>query len=92
MIAAPPPAYHQEISIDDARLRPQGAGADSQLVDVTLRAAITQMTTSFERLLSFSDDSDVYVAPGLKSVSTKRMRIIHRGPIQPTPVDEDFQS
>lgn len=92
MIAASPPAYHQEIALDDRRMRPRGAGADSRLVDVTLRTAILQMTSSFEHLLSVSDDSDVYVAPGLKKVLRKRMRIIHRGPLQPTPVDEDFQS
>jgi len=90
MIAAHPPAYHQEIAIDEQRVRPHGVGADSQLVDVTLRFAVSQMTKSFEDLLSGIEEMEVYIAPGLKKSLSKRMRVVHRGPLQPMPVDEAF--
>lgn len=88
MIAAPPPAYHQEISIDDARLRPQGAGADSQLVDVTLRSAILHLKTSFEHLVRENDEYE-YTPPPPQAVTTKRVRFRYLGPGKPMPRDDE---
>lgn len=92
MITANPPAYYQEIDLADIQGRPRGASEDSEELDVYSIQARVFMASTPRQLLFISDDLDDYVSPGVNKISGKRMRLVHRGQLQPMPVPEEFQN
>ena len=99
MIAAPSLAYHQEISADDQRLRPQGAGADSQLIDSTRLSAVSHLKSTPNQLYSQEtiavvvvvvvvDDDYEYRTPPAQKVTTLKVRFRHIGKGKPMPMDD----
>ena len=94
MIAAPSLAYHQEISADDQRLRPQGAGADSQLIDSTRLSAVSHLKSTPNQLYSQEtiavvvDDDYEYRTPPAQKVTTLKVRFRHIGEGKPMPMDD----
>ena len=97
MIAAPSLAYHQEISADDQRLRPQGAGADSQLIDSTRLSAVSHLKSTPNQLYSQETiavvvvvvvDDYEYCTPPAQKVTTLKVRFRHIGEGKPMPMDD----
>lgn len=93
MITAPPPAYHQEIALDEHHVRPQGVDADSQLIDSTRLSAVFHLKSTPNQLysqetLAVVDDDNKYCTPPAQKVTTLKVRFRHIGEGKPMPMDD----
>ena len=87
MITAPPPDYCQEMSMDEARLRPRGFSEDARCMEQASINAIRHLCSTPGRFVSVGNDDD-YEVPTPQAVTTKKVRFRYLGAGRPLPLDK----
>jgi hypothetical protein len=91
MITATPPAYCQVMDIEENQLRPRGASSDSDQIDEFAASALRFLVSSPRSSIADYIEIDDYVAPGLRPVAEKKVRIVKRGQLQPMPFQGEIE-
>lgn len=89
MLTATPPAYYQQIEIDEFKQSPRGASNDSSQLDELSKQVFLHLTATARHWMKPNDLDDDYHPPQAVNVVTKRVRFRYVGPGKPLPLDEE---
>ena len=85
MITVTPPAYYQEMDVNEKHLRPRGASSDSDQIDKFAASALRFLLSSPRSTVFNQIEIDDYTAPGLQRMLQKNVRIVKHGNLKPVP-------
>jgi hypothetical protein len=89
MITATPPAYYQQVEIDEFKQGPRGASSDSNQLDELSKRVFLHLIATPRHFLDSNGGDDEYHPPQAVAVVTKRVRFRYVGPGKPLPLDEE---
>lgn len=89
MIAVTPPAYYQQIEIDEFKQRPRGTSSDSSELDELSKRVFLHLMATPRHFLERNGGDDEYNPPQAVTVVTKRVRFRYVGPGKPLPLEEE---